>query len=607
MANRVVGWLIVLVFCLVPPSASAAPPDSPAMIACDGALETGAPAVEACEQAVREQPDFAYARAALAVALLTRESHSDRGRARNLIEQALAEAPNDFEVQTLGCEVWLMLNEPKLAKRANLRMLAIADQNWRGHYFAAVIALTEAEGWTAYQEYRETRSLNAPPEALAHLEGLLEEYVPWHIRAAAIGVPVFGLFFATWLFVLVGLIVGGLLLSRSTLRHAQDIAASTSGEGTPAEQRLRKMYRAVLVICSAFYYASLPMVVLVLVAVFAGIMLLQFAIGFISFKISAIVAVLAFASVIAVLRSIFVRVTESDPGVALDVAEHPRLRALLTGVAGRLETRPVDAVYMTPGTELAVYERGTLVEQLRGKTRRCLILGAGMLGALDVRELSSVLAHEYGHFKNADTSGGSFALATRRSLMTMANHIAQAGAAGWYNPAWLFLVGYHELFLRISQGASRQQEILADRWAAQTYGSASFIRGMGKVIEQDLRFGAHIDATLQEALDRKTALVNLYRYQPSEPIDAVAFEAKLREVLDAEPSPYDSHPRPADRMTWVERLAYPEPALAPGEDESAWSLFEEPEQLEEEMTEQVREQVELRFGVQFANEDEAED
>ena len=56
----------------------------------------------------------------------------------------------------------------------------------------------------------------------------------------------------------------------------------------------------------------------------------------------------------------------------------------------------------------------------------------------------------------------------------MAIGLAEGGAASSINPAWWFVRGFHSVFLRISQGASRLQEGLADRWAAFAYGSKSF-------------------------------------------------------------------------------------------------------------------------------------
>ena len=61
-----------------------------------------------------------------------------------------------------------------------------------------------------------------------------------------------------------------------------------------------------------------------------------------------------------------------------------------------------------------MFERGGVLRQVRGKSERCLVLGAAVLDGMRVRGLKAILAHEYGHFHNEDTAGGGFALAVAR-------------------------------------------------------------------------------------------------------------------------------------------------------------------------------------------------
>src|SRR5262249_32834904 len=152
--------------------------------------------------------------------------------------------------------------------------------------------------------------------------------------------------------------------------------------------------------------------------------------------------------------------------------------------------------------------------RLRGSTERCLILGAGVLEGMKLRDFEAILGHEYGHLRNADTAGGGFAISVRRSMLLMILGLAHGGAATWYNPAWWFLLGYQRVFLRVSQGASRLQEILADRWAAIAYGSAAFERGLTHVISRSVEFAAHANRAIDEVAATKRPLGNLYRYEP---------------------------------------------------------------------------------------------
>jgi Zn-dependent protease with chaperone function len=310
--------------------------------------------------------------------------------------------------------------------------------------------------------------------------------------------------------------------------------------------------------------------------------------GAIPIKLVLIGVVVVCGSLWAIGKSLFVRAREEDPGDKLELDEHPALRALLDEVADRIGTRPVDSVYVTPGAEVAVFERGGMLRQLRGRGERCLVVGAAALDGMRVRELKAILAHEYGHFHNADTAGGGFALAVRRSVMTMAVHLARTGAASALNPAWWFVRGFYVVFLRVSQGASRLQEVLADRWAAYAYGSDAFARGLRHMIDRSVRFDAHLAATLGEVVQKKEPLANVYSFVPTTPVSAEEIDEAVTTAMNRPASPSDSHPRPADRIAWVTKLAAPPQQEAVDDSNEAWALVADREALEERMTAIVR-------------------
>src|SRR5262249_39431890 len=170
-------------------------------------------------------------------------------------------------------------------------------------------------------------------------------------------------------------------------------------------------------------------------------------------------------------------------------------------------------------------------------------MGIGLFDGMTQLQLRSVLAHEHGHFRNEDTAGGGFALAVRRSLFAMIIRLAQSGAAGAYNPVWWFLRAYHRIYLGVSQGASRLQEVLADRWAVEAYGTAAFVAGYRHVVARSVQFGHQVDATIKEVVDAGRPLPNLYQYRPQ---SSAAAERDLAAAVDEEmtraPTAYDSHP-----------------------------------------------------------------
>lgn len=144
------------------------------------------------------------------------------------------------------------------------------------------------------------------------------------------------------------------------------------------------------------------------------------------------------------------------------------------------------------------------------------------------------------------------------------------------------------MFLRVSQGASRLQEVLADRWAAFAYGSEAFSRGLTHVIERTVRFDAHVSATLDQVIPEKLALSNVYAFVPNAPVDPAKIEKAVAASMNRPATATDSHPRPVDRLAWVAKLAAPFPQEEEGDADDAWSLLSPRKALEERMTAAMR-------------------
>ena len=215
----------------------------------------------------------------------------------------------------------------------------------------------------------------------------------------------------------------------------------------------------------------------------------------------------------------------------------------------------------------------------------------------------AILAHEYGHFSNRDTAGGGFAFGVRQSLHKMALGIAEGGAARWYNPAWLFVNGFNRVFLRISEGASRLQEVLADRWAAFAYGADAFEAALRHVIERSVRFDAHVGATLSEVVKQKLPLANLYTYEPTQNAKEADLAKAVDEALNRKPSVYDSHPPAAERFAIIRTLPVRFRRVEPDDEYEAWTLFDDPVELQHAMTTKVRANVAANYGVSIAGAD----
>jgi Zn-dependent protease with chaperone function len=228
-----------------------------------------------------------------------------------------------------------------------------------------------------------------------------------------------------------------------------------------------------------------------------------------------------------------------------------------------------------------------------------------VLDGLEVRAFQSVLAHEFGHFSNQDTAGGGMALVGRRSLVRMGMALAQSGAATWYNPAWLFFRAYYAVYLRVSQGASRLQEVLADRVAIFSYGSAAFVAGYEHVIRQSTLFDAHVNQTVQEVVATKQPLRNMYRFAPRTPVSPAAVAKTIDEVLSREAGIYDSHPSSKDRLAWAALLDVRRASAEPSP-RQVLDCFDDLEALELELTAQVRANVAVNHELFIRAGDEPE-
>jgi Zn-dependent protease with chaperone function/tetratricopeptide (TPR) repeat protein len=520
---------------------------------------------------------------------------ADRKEALELGRRAAELAPDDYYAQLALAQAALIAEDVSLLTLASARMIELAPGEIASHSMQAVARAMQGDLGRAQASLDRAHELGLEDGQYEALSQSFRDARPWHVRYGMLALE--GL--AIWVGSLLVLLVAGWALSRATLRAAQQVPAQPGGQAAGKDRLLRGVYKAVLWLSCLYYWLSIPIIAVLVVALGGGVIYACFAIGRIPVKLVVLVVVLVGVSLASIVKSVFARSRDEDPGLKLDPAEEPRLRELLRDVAAKIGTRPVDNVYLTPGTELAVMERGGMLRQLRGASERCLILGVGVLEGMRIAPFKAILAHEYGHFSNNDTAGGGFALSVRRSLLVMGRNLAESGAAAWYNPAWLFVTGFYRVFLRISQGASRLQEVLADRWAAFAYGAKAFERGLLHVIERGVRFSAHADATLGEVVEGRRALANLYSYQPSATPDPEEIQAAIKRAIHREPSPYDSHPSPVKRFLWT-RLVPSPGQTSPQDEEEVWTLFRDREALERRLTEAVRLNLRMQ-GIELPN------
>lgn len=553
-----------------------------------------AEAITECESAWAIDSTSAYDQSALAAALGIRNAPGDLDRALQLAADAAAGLPQDPDVLATWCQTLLQANRIPELRTCAYRLAVIEPDGIVANYLQTMLAGLDGRADDARRYLEKAHAAGLPDDEYQRIDAALRagsEAADGGGLGAHAGLLWIALWvFVGWLGVMVILLAAGFVLSRVTLRVATTTAAD-GGHG------LRRIYKVVLALSGIYFYLSIPILLALVVLTGGGAIYLCFAAGYVPIKLVLILGIIVIATIGAILRSLFIRSKPADLGHRIDVGSEPALAALLDEVAAAVGTRRPDAAYLTPGTDMAVTERAGLWASVAGKrTERSLIMGVALFDGMTQLQLKGVLAHEHGHYRNADTAGGGFALAVRRSLLVMIIRMARSGAASAINPVWWFLRGYHRVYLVVSQGASRLQEVLADRWAVQAYGSAAFVAGYRHVIARTVEFERRSQTVLKDVLDLGRALPNLYQYEPSKAALATAPTAAdvqhaIDKALTEEPSLYDSHPAPQQRLAFAEALAVTR-APAPGDDEPIWSLFSGGrDELERLMTARIRDAV----------------
>jgi Zn-dependent protease with chaperone function len=383
---------------------------------------------------------------------------------------------------------------------------------------------------------------------------------------------------ASWIAAMFAL---GAVLAACIPRVPESVGA-TGHSRSRREVWLELFYLVVLSLGLLVFYASVPVVALGLLAVTLALFGLLLVIRILH------IGVLhrGLWATWNVLRCALTGPRRRPIGIEATAEQHPRLFEASRAVADRLQTRPVDALYLTPSSSIAVYQEGSGPFGLLGKRRRVLEIGISTLPLLTRDEFESILAHEYGHFSHRDPFYGRFIFQVSASL---AASLAVMGAAGgilnYVNPFYWFWWLYLRAYALLAAGFSRTREFLADRRAVAAYGKQAFVSGLTKVSVDGALFESVIYANVRHLLGQGKAFSNAFDAfrHFREGTEAVqSRERLLEELRQARPGWFDTHPTFSERLADV--AGFPD-AAPPAETEPAMGLLSEHQAVEAKLTE----------------------
>ncbi len=527
--------------------------------------------IQLLQKAVELEPN-GYNQSALAWALNQKNTVLDNQEAFKLASAAAKLLPEDESVISTWLISAALFPDIPTLRQADEKLLQIAPSNPIAHYYAGLLAADDGKWEKAEKELRISQKLGMSEEAVKNAldfgisrNAMIFRLIRWGVIAMGV-----------WFLGLVGLYLTGSILSKATLKALNASKPDLNTQISPRERKIRSIYRMIITVLSLYFYVSIPFVFILLLLV-VGVMY-----GILTIYFVGILLIVLIGSFFKILRSVFSRKKDQIPGRFLSRMDAPELWKLVEDVARMLEIQPVESIQITPDAGIGVYEKGSIIKKMRGKGKRNLLLGMGAIGDLTQGEFAGILAHEYGHFSNRDTAGGNLAYQVYASMNAMAINMIKNGAALFYNPVWLFLIGYQRIFLRVTLGASRLQEVLADRFAAVAYGSENFIDGLKKHIRQSIAFPLQANYEIKNAFAMHRTIVNLYDV-PLQDKQETEMLLEFEKAMTRSTSAYDSHPAPKDRISYIEKLNIP---YSPIHDNPrpALELFSNPDELQREMT-----------------------
>ncbi|MFE0043924.1 M48 family metalloprotease [Streptomyces albireticuli] len=306
----------------------------------------------------------------------------------------------------------------------------------------------------------------------------------------------------------------------------------------------------------------------------------------VAIKVTVITALLGYP----VLRGAFALGEGSgDEREALPVteAEQPELWGTVRALAERSGTRAPDEILLVGEVNAAVSEDARLLGLLPG--RRRLYIGVPLLAGLSEPQLHSVIAHELGHYGNADTrlagitrrgrdcvlrTVGAFQERERKRIGKERSRQEKAdakrlrkgkkargvdtGRTGLrYRVMAKPFQAYARFYLRVTSGVGRQQELAADRMAVRVAGRDATASALREIAALDAAHDFYqsryamlgVEAGL---LPPRGEVFGGLRRLLADP-ERRSTLAELRGGLPAdEESPYDSHPPVAERVRLIE-------------------------------------------------------
>ncbi|HEX5153845.1 MAG TPA: M48 family metalloprotease [Parafilimonas sp.] len=396
-------------------------------------------------------------------------------------------------------------------------------------------------------------------------------------------------------------------------------------------KQVAKVITAIIVFFIVYLLLVAAAVALAIACCYLGIMLIVVLPKLITLVAGLGLVAVGVSVIFFLIKFIFaVSKNENPYRIEITEQEQPELFAFIKQLSNETKTRFPKKIFISPDVNACVFYNSSFWSMLF-PVRKNLEIGLGLVNSINISELKAVIAHEFGHFSQRSMKLGSFTYNVNRIIYNM---LFENNSYTSFLNAWGRLHGLLSLFANITvkiaqgiqyvlremykvinksyMGLSREMEFHADAVAASVAGGNNVISGLSRI---ELASSCY-NTTLNKAdawLRDKKRMHNIFNNQlivfrmlaarhnlplkqglPEISFDFITSFSTSRINYKNQ---WASHPELGERKAHLDALDLNVPA----DESSAWIIFNDPEKLQQLVTEKLYSLVHNQNDLQIAD------
>jgi Zn-dependent protease with chaperone function len=262
--------------------------------------------------------------------------------------------------------------------------------------------------------------------------------------------------------------------------------------------------------------------------VFGAIALITINVGFITLILGAGLVALGLMFFIFLIKFIFTSFKDQNPSrVQIIEKDYPELFSFIRALSEDTKTIFPKKIFISPDVNACVFYNSSFWS-LFFPVRKNLDIGLGLVNSVNISELKSIIAHEFGHFSQRSMKIGSYTYIVNRAIFNMvyeydgwddllAKWAGTGGIFGFFAGItfWLaervrdVLKAAYNLINKNYMALSREMEYNADLVAVSVSGNTTFIDALRKIEFSAYAYEFTI-AHLNTLADKHKSSANIY-------------------------------------------------------------------------------------------------